>query len=85
MSEHMKEEVSGTVMVRAQTFTILPDDEKVGRATITCNSVEDAAQTAKIFFYTPCKVIMPGDDHPSFRVDKQGTLKNLSGSIYSVR
>tara|TARA_R110000824_G_scaffold203595_3_gene388111 strand:- start:343 stop:588 length:246 start_codon:yes stop_codon:yes gene_type:complete len=79
----MKEENLQTVTVRAETYTVLPDDEKIGRATITCNSVSAAAETAKIFFFTPCKVILPGDDHPSFRVDKDGTLKNLSGSIYS--
>ena len=83
MGKHMKEDTAKTVVVRAQTFTILPDDKKIGRATITCNSVDDAARTAKIFFFTPCKVILPGDDHPSFRVDNDGTLKNLSGSIYS--
>ena len=62
---------------RAKTYTILPDDEKLGTATVTCNSVEDAAETAKIFFWTPCRLSLPGDEAPTYGVEKNGSLRRL--------
>ena len=63
--------------VKAQTYTVIPDAEKLGPATITCNSVEACASTAKIFFWTPCKIVMPGDETPSYSVAKDGSVKKI--------
>ena len=47
----------------ARTFTVWPDEpvneKEHGVVTITCNSIDDAAHTAKIFFFTPCKIRDP--------------------------
>jgi hypothetical protein len=63
--------------VKAKTYTVLPESEKLGPATITCNSVESCASTAKIFFWTPCKIVMPGEETPSYSVSKDGSVKKI--------
>ena len=56
----------------AQTYTIFPESgpEVV---TITCNSITDAAQTAKVFFFTPCKIRDP-DTEELISVAKRGEI-----------
>jgi|TARA_R110000796_G_scaffold158768_1_gene275417 hypothetical protein len=73
----MKDELQNKQVVRAQTYTILPENQTMGTATITCNSVESAAETAKIFFWTPCRLVLPGESLPSYLIEKDGTLKDL--------
>ena len=56
----------------AQTYTIFPESGPE-LVTITCNSIVDAANTAKCFFFTPCKIRDP-ETEELIRVAERGEI-----------
>ncbi len=59
---------------RAKTYTVYPDNSTLGVRKVTCNSVESCAETAVVFFLTPCRIESPIDGDGPYRVGVDGKI-----------
>ena len=47
-------------MHKFKTYNVIPREDKSNVRKITCNSLEECAATAKIFFLLPCDIELVG-------------------------
>ena len=59
-----------------KTYIVTPDTDMSDVRNITCNTIEECAEAAKVFFLTPCQIIS-NDGTESASVEKNGSIKNI--------
>jgi len=60
-----------------KTYIVTPDTDMSDVRKITCNTIEECAETARIFFLTPCQVVSE-DGIETAAVTKGGGIKILN-------
>jgi len=63
-----------------KTYIVTPDTDMADVRKVTCNTLEECAETARIFFLTPCQIVSDdGQEHAA--VKKSGDIKNIFTEI----
>jgi len=58
----------------AKTYNVTPDTDMSDIRKVTCNTIEECIDTARIFFLTPCRIVSV-DGVEKASVTKDGSIK----------
>ncbi len=58
----------------ARTYNVTPDTDMSDVRKVTCNTIEECIDTARVFFLTPCRIVSE-DGTEEVSVAKDGSIK----------